>query len=266
MTDLYRQAAVKLTGLVLLVTILCLLLRTVWYQPTVRKLQRVHHYSWLPGSRTSGNESSTYVPLEVAELHTFPQTMPHGVAVRPVDTLQNAPWVNTLRSYVQYNLVSNQITVVTADWNFLPNLLNWLVSAVFRGQLSVKNVIILALDEDVHSLLQRKGFFSVYISRESVIRPETKMQSNWSHIWIIRCTVFRILNHWGFDVATYDVDAIPLKNLQPKFEEHLESDLVGSYGIYPFPLHKKWGVTFCMGVALFRSTKFTGISEHKRSM
>ncbi len=190
-------------------------------------------------------------------MNTFPITLPHGDAVNPIEVLRDAPWVDALRVYLN-RTVSNQVTVVTADWNFIPNLLNWLIFAVLRAQIPADSLIVVALDEKVHRLIQTKGLHSVHISRESVIAEGVKMQSNWSHIWIIRCLVFRILNHWGFDVATYDVDAIPLRNLQPKFDEHPDSDLVGSFGVYPFPLHRKWGVTLCMGVALFRSGEFTG--------
>lgn len=250
-------ASGKLVGLVLLVTGLCLLvrMRTHLYSPTQRALVRVSHLS-SSSSYTNSSPSEPALRRRPA-MNTFPLTLPHGDAVKPMDALRDAPWVNTLRACLD-GMASNRVVVVSVDWSFIPNLLNWLVFAVLKAETPIESILVVALDERVHGLMQRRGFCSVYVSQESVIPPEVKMQSDWSHIWIIRCLVFRILNHWGFDVAIYDVDAIPLRNLQPKFDEYPESDFVGSYGIYPFPLHRKWGVAFCMGVALFRSSESTG--------
>ena len=220
---------------------------------TKEALQRYPHTYVLTASNaiTSSGSNAEHLPLNPSI------TFPHSSAVRPVTEIQKAPWIRPLKAFLQ-NLSSNQVTLVIADSKFLPNLINWLVSALVKATPAVKNVLVLALDEPLHAFLQRKNLPSVFIKPQTVIRRGTKMQSNFSHIWITRCAVFRLINHWGFDVLSFDVDAVVLKNIQPVLDEHQDADVIGSFGVYPFQLHKQWGVTFCMGVALFRSTDYTG--------
>ena len=122
----------------------------------------------------------------------------------------------------------------------------------------MNDILVLALDEPLQAFLQSKDLPSVFINPQTVVQPGTEMQSNFSHIWITRCVVFRLINYWGFDVLSFDVDAIVLKNIQPILDENRDADAIGSFGVYPFRLHRQWGVTFCMGVALFRSSEYTG--------
>ena len=217
---------------------------------TERALQRYPHTYVLTTSNSSQRNS-----LHLALTPSI--NFPHSSAVRPMEQILTAPWISPLSTFLQ-SLSSNQVTLVTADSNFLPNLINWLISALVRVTPAVNNVLVLALDEPLHAFLQSKDIPSVFINPQTVVRPGMKMQSNFSHIWIARCVVFRLINYWGFDVLSFDVDAIVLKNIQPVLDEHRDADAIGSFGVYPFRLHRQWGVTFCMGVALFRSSEYTG--------
>lgn len=195
----------------------------------------------------------------------------HGNAVKSSSSIMKSPWVSTLRNLLnkEFQLSTGtantsqqqvpprkQVTVVVSNTNYTLSLLNWLVAALIKTSPPLENVIIVSLDETLQALLDRKEITSVYINPETVIKGE--MQTRTSHIWITRCVVYRLLNHWGYDVIAYDTDAIVLKNLQPILNAHPESDIVASAGSYPFQLGHKWGLTLCMGVILIKSTSNTG--------
>ena len=191
-------------------------------------------------------------------------TFGHGAAVKSMVT--KSPWVATLRNLLnkkfqpsrtqQQMSKRKQVTIVVSNTNYTLSLLNWLVAALIKTSPPLKNVITISLDETLQALLERKGIMSVYVNPETVISGE--MQTKASHIWITRCAVYRLLNHWGYDVMAYDTDATVIKNLQPILEAHSNSDIVASAGSYPFQLGRKWGLTLCMGVILIRSTINTG--------
>ena len=201
----------------------------------------------------------------------------HGNAVKSSSNIMKSPWVSTLsdllskkfqKSPVDVNFTSQQqvsprkqVTVVVSNTNYTLSLLNWLVAALIKTSSPLENVIVVSLDESLQALLDKKEILSVYINPDTVINGE--MHTRASHIWITRCAVYRLLNHWGYDVMAYDTDAIVLKNLQPILDAHPESDIVASSGSYPFPLGRKWGLTICMGVILIKSTRNTGEDKGK---
>ena len=94
---------------------------------------------------------------------------------------------------------------------------------------------------------------------QTILKDDVQFSSSFSHIWVVRVVLFRLLNHWGYTVAAYDSDAVLVKNPEPLFSELEGSDIVGSPGVYPFDLHRKWkSPTLCMGVVLFRASQRTG--------
>ena len=196
----------------------------------------------------------------------------HGNAVKSLSSIMKSPWVSMLRNLLNkkfelstpnVNSTSQQqvpprkqITVIVSNTNYTLSLLNWLVAALIKTSPPLENVIVVSLDGTLQALLERKEITSVYINPETVTNGE--METKTSHIWITRCVVYRLLNHWGYDVMAYDTDAIVLKNLQPILDAHPKSDIVASAGSYPFQLGHKWGLTLCMGVILIKNTTNTG--------
>ena len=182
---------------------------------------------------------------------------PYSLAIWPMKELLKAPWVATLKGVLNH-ITGRQVNVVVANSQYLPNVLNWLIAAWIRAEPPLENVLIFALDEPLHSFLKGKDLPSVYINLWSVIKPNASIEGLYSHIWVVRLTIIRFLNYWGYDVANYDTDAVVLKNMQPLFNKYWDSDVIGSAGKFPWRLGKKWGQTFCMGMSLFRSNKGTG--------
>ncbi len=195
---------------------------------------------------------SVDVPSPVLTHHI---SFPHGDAVR--DDVLNAPWVSVLRETL-HKFPSKQLNLVASNGQFRSILLNWLIASLVKLSRPLDNVLVIALDSDLHTLLQERGISSVYVSNTTVVSVDAEMQTRYSHIWITRTTVYRLISHWGYDIAVFDSDAILLQNPTQLFDSYKDVDMIGSAGSYPFLLGEKWGVTFCMGVALFRHTHRTG--------
>lgn len=189
-----------------------------------------------------------------------PLHLPYSHVTRSVDEILASSWIARLHNLLRKTHQAMQVSVILSNVDYLENLLNWLIAAQVRVKPPVKNVIVICLDLETFSLLNERDIPSIYINPDAVIRPGAKMKSRLSHIWIIRCVLYRLINYFGFDVASYDSDAIILKNPQPLFEQHGDSDVIGSAGRYPFELGRQWGFTLCMGVVLFRNTPRTGTS------
>ena len=217
-------------------------------------------------SRTGLNRTNRFI-INLDQIRSTPRKFAiendllfpnQAVVIQPQD-FKYVPWFIPLTEFLTQT-TSKQITVVEATYDFLPVLLNWLISACVKTQPPLENILVVALDEKLHGFLQPfRDVHSVYVNPWSVIKSGTKIRSKFSHIWVARLCVFRLLNHWGFDVVHYDADAIVLKNLQPIFDEYRDTDIIGSIGKYPFDLGREWGQTLCMGMALLRSNERTGL-------
>ena len=124
----------------------------------------------------------------------------------------------------------------------------------------MKNILVISFDSPLHELLQRVGIESVLVPPESLASQYGMcVAHDFYKLLMARVTVLRLINYWGYDVAHYDTDAIILKNPLSLYNKHADSDVVGSTGVWPFELSKKWGFTLCMGTILFRSTLQIGI-------
>lgn len=217
--------------------------------------------------RTTGTSSSTCRSL----------SKPSSYYIKRLDVIKQSPWVFRLRNVLTEMKFQRkrmdahqQVTIVFGDADYALSLLNWLVSALVRTSPPLKNVIVISIDEGLQALLDRKEIRSVLVNPETITCGVVRRKI--SRIWVARCAVYRLLNHWGYDVMAYDTDSIVFRNLQDILDAYPESDIVGSAGYYPFELGAKWGQTLCLGVVLFRSTRNTGeftmcinnkFSEHK---
>ena len=70
----------------------------------------------------------------------------------------------------------------------------------------------------------------------------------------------RFLNHWGYDVANYDVDAIVARNPEPLYYDTFkDSGVIGSHGNFPSWIGDTWGgSTICGGAFMIKSGPETG--------
>ena len=193
-----------------------------------------------------------------------PFSLPQPKGSRNLESLMQSEWVGQLKAFLG-TVSSGPVTLVSSDYGYREVLLNWLVSAMIRVAKSLSNILVLSLDASLYHHLVNKGISCVHISPEALLRLSLKLpvgHTAFTQVHIMRLTVMRLINHWGFDVANYDTDALILKN-----PEHLyytgsltDRDFIGSYGHFPLQQLKEWGVAVCIGVVFIRSTPQTGTS------
>lgn len=179
------------------------------------------------------------------------------------DTLEAAPWIREIKLFLSAAKPGTPITLVSAEYNFRHALMNWLVAALVRCKPPVDNVLILTYDHRMWAFLYPMRLPCIYVPLESIVKD--KMYWNvgspgMRHLLIVRVTVMRLLNYWGYDVANYDADAIVLRNPVAIHKLYPGSDLIGQYGgSLPHALQCRWGAVMCMGaVILMRSTAAVG--------
>ena len=192
--------------------------------------------------------------------HTSTTTLklPYPTATRPLREILEAHWIVELRDFLT-GLASKHVSLCLADSRHTESVVNWLISALVEVQPPLENTLVISLSAELDEILKSRGLDSVFIDPWTVLQRDAQLPSQFSHIWSTRMVLFRLLNHWGYSMATYDSDAILVRNPRTLFAELGDSDVVGSEGIYPFDLHRKWkSPTLCMGVALFRASARTG--------
>ena len=190
-----------------------------------------------------------------------PPNLPHQKVLRPIREILQQLWARDLYLFLN-SMDSKLVTLVSATSEYTQQLLNWFIIACVRTKIPCENILVLAFDQSLHTYLQSKHISSIYVNKSQIIIPTMTMETNFSHIYLIRFAVMRIVNYWGFNAVSIDLDAIVLKNVGVLFDKYGDEDIVGSAGHYPFDMNKKWGVTLCMGVVLFRATPHTGKYLH----
>ncbi len=216
----------------------------------IHKQRTISSHVLVPQQQTIKSESNFPMPQKV------PPNLPWGkkdkVKVTPKSILKQ-PWVGKLWTFLHTKIdMQFPVVITTSSFSYQPSLLNWLAHALITTD-SVKNILILSLDEKLHSFLLKKKFSSLYLppfvgsQKEGIFCVE-----------IARLLVMRLINFWGYDVINYDSDAFILKNPQSLFDLYPESHVIGSESYMPRDLHDKWGVTLCMGVAYIKASPETG--------
>lgn len=232
-----------------------------------QRISRNHPTFKLPNPRSSQSvngyesinsvEESLFDPLEKRFFFHPEFTFPQPKALRPLEEVKKMKWVRALRRRLSL-FVGRQVTMVTTNSDYTDVVVNWLISAVVRSKIPIPNIIIISLNEGIHTLLQREGIASVYLPMYDFLRPTAQFNRSFELVMVTRLSVMRLINHWGFDVANYDTDAVLLRDPQPLFDSLSDSDIIGSIGTIPTDFYMEWGVTICIGVVVFRSSKRTG--------
>ena len=193
-----------------------------------------------------------------------PFSLPVPFATLPLDRILHTEWLQALKDFLHtLKPDSGPVTIVSSDYKYSEVLLNWLISALVQVDRPLSNVLVLSLDSSLHALLQGRGFACIHVPPESLLTPaliaKLKYHVAFTQVHILRLTVMRLVNHWGFDVANYDTDAIIMKNPEPLYyHQYKSSDFIGSYGHFPQEMQREWGIAVCIGVVMTKSSKQTG--------
>ena len=191
----------------------------------------------------------------------IPFYFPYPSMTKTPKEMFSGPWVGKLHKKLSSMPLQavKQVSIVFSDSGYTESLLNWLIAAQVRLKSPLKNVLVICLDEVIFNLLTSNNIPAIIVNKRMVLKPDALLKkADIDSVWIIRMTVYRMINYFGYDVVSYDADAVPLKNLQPVFEKYEDHDIIGSAGNFPFDLGRAWGFTMCMGVIRFRSSTNTG--------
>ena len=191
-------------------------------------------------------------PPQLSLSNTF--HFPHPRASEVMDIVEKHSWIQELQSTLKDWKPKRQVVMVASNSAYTEVLLNWLISAALV--IPLNQTLIISLDEPVWRLMHNRGFQSVFVPPSSLTIHKSTL---FGQIMLTRLSVMRLLNHWGFDVAMIDIDALLLKDPWPLFEKHPKSGIVASQGKFPSELSAKWGTALCVGVILIRSSNQTGM-------
>ena len=191
-----------------------------------------------------------------------PCSLPVPFATLPLANLVQQQWIKDLQGILTHVPRNQTVSVVTSNYNYREVLLNWLISAKTRLKPPLPSVIALSLDKETCNLLKKSNIPCVFAPTDAFF---TKCEdiadlkgAIFTETLVLRVTAIRLMNHWGYNVANYDTDAIILRNPDSLYSKYKDSDMVTSYGIFPFELKKMWGATMCGGVFMIRSTPHSG--------
>lgn len=135
----------------------------------------------------------------------------------------------------------NTVVLVFADNRYKEVLLNWLV-AVHR--LSIKNYLVISLDEHIHRYLEERDF-------PTFLSP---LEGDLSSLWIMRMQIFRMICSAGISFLHSDADAVWLRNPFPAFIHNSIHEVIASQGtIWPADVADTQGFVFCCGFFFVKS-------------
>ena len=174
------------------------------------------------------------------------------------------PWIKELYQLLVHTNTSwsPQVNLLVADKKAVELLLNWLIIALVGLAEPLQNVVVLGIDVQVCDLLHPRDIFCIYIDPDTIILPPELTKSFFSRRFLapqIRLLVSRLVNYWGYSLATYDTDALILKNPQALYDAHKEVTVIaGAANVGPSLAVKKWGFAVCPGAMLIRSGPAAG--------
>lgn len=196
------------------------------------------------------------------EEFSFPQPR----VMKELERIKKASWMRNLHRYLHsLEQDTKQIYLLTSNYEYLDVLLNWLISAVVRSNVTIENILTISMDYSTYSTLQGKGFRSVLVSPSSLFVPNFNFSAPFEKVMMLRLTLMRVISHFGFNVAMIDTDAIMLRDPQPLFDAQEGIHIVGSMGTIPKDLMAEWPMTICIGVVLIRSSERTGKLDYSQT-
>ena len=202
-----------------------------------------------------------YTTDEKKMIFSLPKTLPYAANLKKIDEIQQALWTTHLYQFLHSlnKSISPQVNMVFGDSNHMDLVLNWIIAAHVRLDPPLHNIMVLSVDQPLCDFLAKEKLPVTCIA----VPPESFLSKySYSHTYArgIKCRflVLRIINFWGYDVASYDSDAVPLRNPQPLYDSNPDVKLFAGSGTYPSAISNQWGFSLCACVLLLRSHHSTG--------
>ena len=100
---------------------------------------------------------------------------------KPVSDVMQSDWMKPLLSKR-----SKQVTLVLANHAYEDILLNWLISATIVAKPPIENILVVALDRQLYSLLQMREVPSIYVPFTTILNTKYKFVRFFETIMMIR--------------------------------------------------------------------------------
>ena len=199
---------------------------------------------------------------EEEKIPSLPKTLPYAEDLKKIHDIQRAKWTTHLYQFLQSlnKSINPQVNMVFGDSDHLELVLNWIIAAKVRLDPPLHNIMVLSLDQPLCDFLASKKLpvACIAVPPKSFLNNSSKHSSYGSGIKC-RFVVLRIINYWGYDVASYDSDAVLLRNPQPFYDSNPDVKLFAGSGTYPNTISNQWGFSLCACVLLVRSHASTGL-------
>ena len=188
--------------------------------------------------------------------------MPLAKYLKSREEFQNTEWVSVLYNYLKH-LESPHVNMVFGDSKHMRLLENWITASMMTLKPPLDNVMVLSLDHLLCDQLMSTKFdvacIAAPIESFIVAYPE-EVDKKWCAAMMVRQVVLRLINYWGYDVASYDSDAVLLRNPQVLYDAKPHVDVFsGSTKNFPGMVSKKWGFNLSCGVLILRATPAVGM-------
>ena len=180
------------------------------------------------------------------------------------DDILNLSWVNELHQVLirMNSSLAPQINLVIADGRHVELLLNWLIAALVKLHEPLHNVLVLGMDCEVCELIKPRGLSCIHSNPKTFIRTNAEKDFKFLSVYSApqtRLLAARLINYWGFSLASYDTDALVLRNPQSLYDRHREMDVIAGAAVHwPEWASAVWGFSMCLGAVMIRNGPATG--------
>ena len=195
------------------------------------------------------------------KIPSLPKTLPYAEDMKKIDDIQRAMWTTHLYQFLQSlnKSISPQVNMVFGDSDHLELVLNWIIAAHVRLNPPLHNILVLSVDQPLCDFLESKQLLITCIAVPLKSFLKSYEHKSWDQGIKCRALVLRIINFWGYDVASYDSDAVLLRNPQPLYDSNPDVKLFAGSGTYPSAISNQWGFSLCFCVLLLRSHPSIGM-------
>ena len=240
---------------------------------TKSKISLSRSFSTKSQGKTLFRGLTTEKPINKKSLFgSFPPNMPFHEYIRSGEEVMKSGWVAKLSTFlktVDKTAGSPHVNVVFGDFEHKLLVLNWVTAALVNMDPPLHNVLVLSLDRKLCHFLTNRDLpvTCIAVSVESLLSLQRsgggggrgrKKERMWKMGMMVRLPFIRLISYWGYDVASYDSDAVLLINPRSLYDESPNVHLFSSAGTFPLITSQRWGFTLCAGALFFRASPEVG--------
>ena len=244
---------------------LCVTTILVVYTCYVQNVPYKHFYSHDASLPCDEDEVKVTLPLlpQNVKAPPLPKTLPYAALLKSIREIQQASWTTQLYAYLKSlnHSVRPHVNMVFGDSRHMDVVLNWIIAAHLRLNPPLHNIMVLSIDQPLCDFLALKEVRVACIA----VPPESFLASTemlfYNRRVKSRLLVLRMINFWGYDVASYDCDAVVRHNPQHLFQSNPNVQIFGGASYTAQWFAEKFGIdrfAVCGGALMVKSHPSTG--------